>query len=342
MRKELELFKGKTLTFNAYFHRFGYMRSNTLSVLVEKVCLGNTMVTEHAWLEYVEAFKDISINSGDKITFTATIIEYDKKEGTDYGLANIKNIEVVEKIGRGTALADVEHHTFKVQQERNVWRQIKGDKKNFIHDASLEVQENTTILPDDKIEIELIKIKDGGYMEYAWKVERLERWNKGAFFNPLYFGQAIVVYGFYQIYLPDDLYFKMKDFYFKTFFSKPEITLPYMHNQVHYVKPDKFKHRKFLNFREDGTAIVEAEELKEREYTFKNLKEKLSNMADTAIFDLIQETYGTTTTIDIYLNERSMKHKDFEFLLTKVCNTFTSSSVPLKCRFLDCINKKES
>jgi hypothetical protein len=335
MRKELAAYQGQEITVRAYFHRFGYKRNNTLSVLVEKVYYENDMLTEHSWIEYTDEFKNLDINSGDLISFNATVVQYEKKESTDYGLSNINNIKILSKCGREINISNILHFTFDVQPERDVWKEIKGDKRVFKHNADLEIQDDVTILPDDKIEIELYKIKENGFLEYAWKVERIGRWNKGAFFNPITYGQALVVYGFYQIYLPEEIYFAIKDYYFKFMFSKTDLVLPYKHEMQYYVKPDKFKNRKFINYNSLGEKIEDEKIIEERDLIFKNFKDYISKFTDQEIFDLIQKTYNTTIYVDLYLNERSPNYKNFEFLVTKTSNTFTSSDVTFKSKFLD-------
>lgn len=339
MRDLLAIYKNKEINVRAYFHRFGYKRNNTLSVLVEKVFYDDLMLTEHSWIEYSDEFKNLDINSGDLISFNATVVQYEKKESTDYGLANIKNIKVLSKCGKDVTIDSILHFEFSVQAEKNVWKEIKGDKRTFIHNSELEVQDDVTILSDDEIEIELYKIKENGFLEYAWKVKRIGRWNKGAFFNPLTYGQALVVYGFYQIYLPEEIYFSIKDFYFKFMFSKTDLVLPYKHEMVYYVKPDKFKNRKFINYDSNGEKIEDENIILERDRIFKNLKEEISKLTDKEVFDLVRKTYNSTVYIDLYENPRSPSYKSFEFLVTKTANTFTSSDLVTKSKFLDIFQK---
>lgn len=339
MREELATYLNQEIPIRAYFHRFGYKRNNTLSVLIEKVYYKNEMVTEHTWIEYSEEFKNLDINSGDLISFDATVVQYEKKESTDYGLANIRNIKILSKCGKDINLDSITHFEFNVESERTVWKKIKGEKRIFKHNAELEIQDDVTILPDDKIEIELYKIKENGLLEYAWKVDRLDRWNKGAYFNPITYGQALVVYGFYQIYLPEEIYFAIKDFYFKLMFSKTDVELPYKHEMQYYVKPDKFKNRKFINYNSKGEKIEDKNISAEREYIFKNMQEVLSEMNYKDIFNVVEQTYGNTVYIDAFLNERSPNYKNADFLITKTCNTFTSSDITTKSKFLDVLQQ---
>ena len=164
-------------------------------------------------------------------------------------------------------------------------------------------------------------------------------WNKGAYFNPITYGQALVVYGFYQIYLPEEIYFAIKDFYFKLMFSKTDVELPYKHEMQYYVKPDKFKNRKFINYNSEGEKIEDENISAEREYIFKNMQEVLSEMNYKDIFNVVEQTYGNTVYIDAFLNERSPNYKNVDFLITKTCNTFTSSDIATKSKFLDVLQE---
>lgn len=342
MREELATYLNQEIPIHAYFHRFGYKRNNTLSVLIEKVYYNSEMVTEHTWIEYFDEFKNLDINSGDMISFDATVVQYEKKDSTDYGLTNIKNIKILDHCGKNTYLNDILHFEFKVEPEQTVWKEIKGDKRVFKHNSNLEIQDDVTILPNDNIEIELYKIKENGYIEYAWKVDRIGRWNKGAFFNPISYGQALVVYGFYQLYLPEEIYFAIKDFYFKMIFSHTDIVLPLKNEMKYYVRPDKFKNRKFINYDAAGNKIEDESITEERDYIFKNLKDVLSKMSPEDIFSVVKDTYDSTVYIDAYLNDRSQNYKNFEFLITKTSNTFTSSDISTKSKFLDKIQAKRN
>lgn len=333
MRDILKPLENEEITVKAYFHRFGYKRNNSLSVLVEKVSFNDILLTEHTWIEYSEEFKNIEINSGDQISFTATVVQYTKKEGTDYGFANIKNIKVLSHCGKSTDLNTIKYFKFTIPEQQTVWKEIKGEKRTFVHNSELEIQEDVTIKAGDIIEIELHKIKNTGYMEYVWRIERHDRWNKGAFFNPISYGQALVVYGFYQIYLPEDIFFAIKDFYFKLMFSKTNIELPYTHEHEHYVKPDKFKNRKFLNYNSSGEKLDD-KSIKVRTSIFKELPYYISLMSEEELIN-ISKIFENVTYIDVYNNEHSKNYKNKKFLNEKVMNTFNSSNITTKCEFLD-------
>lgn len=336
MRTGLEKFKGQTLVFSAFFHRFGYKRGDSLAVLIEKVYHDGVMVTEHTWVPYSDEFRNLEINSGDHICFEATVTDYEKADSMDFGLKDAKNIHILNACGKKVSLDDISHFVFSVQPEMSVWRRIKGDKKEFRQDSDLEIQENVTIVPGDVVEIELLKIRDNGAMEYAWKIERDGRWNKGAIFNPIKYGQALIVYGFYQIYLPEEIYFTIKDYFFKLGYSMVnEITLPYRHEMKYYEKPDKFKNRKILNFDGEGRKITDKAVIEKRDRIFRNLREELEQAGPEKVLDILEKVYGTTSSVAPYLNERSPKFGDISFLMTKTANVFTSSPAEVKSRFLD-------
>lgn len=339
MRTNLEKFKGQTLVFSAFFHRFGYKRGDSLAVLIEKVYHNGIMVTEHTWVPYSDEFKNLDINSGDQICFEATVTDYEKADSMDFGLKDAKNIHVLNACGKNVSVKDITHFVFEIQPEMSVWKRIKGDKKEFRQNSDLEVQENVTIIPGDVVEIELLKIRDNGAMEYAWKIERDGRWNKGAIFNPIKYGQALIVYGFYQIYLPEEIYFIIKDYFFKLGYSKvDEITLPYKNEMKYYKKPDKFKNRKIINYDGEGRKIEDEDVIERRDYVFRNLKDELEKAGAEKVLEILEKVYGTTSSVAPYLNERSPKCGDIDFLMTKTANVFTSSPVAVKSRFLDLLS----
>lgn len=339
MRDELKQYNGEELELTGFFHRLGYIGGDALSLLIEKVSLDGRVITEHVWVPYSEELKELDINSGDSILFNATVARYEKKEGVDYGLSNINNIRILSKSGKEVKVGDIKYNKFTVAKRSLAWSSIKGTKKRFTHNKNLEVQPDITISVGDTIEIELVKIKEAGYMEFAWKASSHRRWNKGAFFNPVRYGQAIVIYGFYQIFIPEEIYFQMKDFYFKTFFTKTEISLPYQNDMVHYVKPVKFKHRAFTQFDSAGNRITDELIINKREDICSTIDNIISNLDDNSVRDIIESVYGPNAQILDYYKSSSDKFQNRTFLNTRLFNMFKSSPSDVKCKFIDIISE---
>lgn len=344
MRENLAAYAGKTITnVGAIFSRFGYKRGfgNALSVLLNNVSYEGEMLTEHAWVSCKDEFKDVEINHGDFIVFDCCIGAYSKVDGSDYGIEKIENIRVIKRSGHEVTIDDVKYFSFFVREKRDVWSHIKGSKSEFVHDASREIQKDITIVPGDQIEIELEKIDERGYMVFAWKVKSHGRWNKNAMFNPLKSGQALIIYGQYQIFLPDTIYFLLKDFYFKYKFSKPNVELPFYNEMVHYEKPQKFKHRYFINYDENGDMIQDEELIEKRLNTFNRREEIMRSMTDDEIFDFTQEVFGSVVYIRAYKAENSDNYQNYDFLITKMLNTFNSADDKGKSRFLRIMLERE-
>lgn len=344
MRTNLAAYAGKTINnMGAIFSRFGYKRGfeNTLSVLLNNVSYEGEMLTEHAWVSCKDEFKDIEINHGDYIVFDGYIGKYSKVEGSDYGIEKISNIKVIKHSDEEITVDDIKYFSFHVKEKSEVWSHIKGAKSEFVHDANREVQKDITIMPGDKVEIELERIDEKGYMSFAWKVESHGRWNKHAMFNPLKSGQALIIYGKYQLFLPDTVYFMLKDFYFKYRFSKPNVELPYINEMEHYEKPQKFKHRYFINYDEEGNLINDEDLVNERLNIFQRREEILRSMSDDEIFDFTQEVFNSVVYIRSYKSDRSENYQNYEFLITKILNTFNSADDKGKSRFIRIMLERE-
>lgn len=335
MRDRLELLQGQRITIRAFFHRFGYTRREGMSVLLEKITGENGLLTEHAWIPYSEEFKSISLTSGDRIELDVLVKAYDKQDGVDYGFGDIQNIKMYEKGKKIINLDNVSYFSFTVKKERAVWSKIKGDKEVFIHNEKRQVQKDITILQGDRIEIELHKIKENKDIEFVWRIEREGRWNKHALFNPLKYGQALHIYNNYRIYLSEFVYFALKDFYFKVYFSKTDIEIPYTHELVHYSKPTKFKYRKVINYDINGNLIQDETVIKEREYIFNHSTEIMNSMSKEEIFTLFEEQYGTTKGLQPFLNPHNPYYNDLVFLYKKAENTLQSSPVDVKNKVVD-------
>ncbi|WP_249029029.1 hypothetical protein [Tannockella kyphosi] len=335
MREELEKYVNKSIRLKAYFHRFGYTRGDILSVLLEKVRDGETILTQHAWISYSDEFKNIEITSGDEIEFSAEVRQYEKVHGTDYGFWHIKDIEIIEKYAIETGIQPLSYFSFRVQKEQQAWKSIKGEKKKVILNDKKQIQKDVRVLEGDKIEIELFKIRPNGMVEYVWKIKREDRWNKGGYFNPLKYGQAISIYGKTKIYLPEKIYFKMKDTYFKLFYSKTDITLPYDHELVHYQKPLKFKYREITMYDINGVRIENKEIIEHRQYILENMETILSDIPYCDFYDFTQTFFSINVFFKVFHDIQKEDGYDEMFLRDNVQKHVQSSNLSVKREILD-------
>lgn len=336
MRFELEKYNGQTIKIQAFFHRFGYTNHNGMSVLLQKVRTNNLLLTSHTWISYTEDFKSLDLNTGDELEFEAFVKMYEKNSGLDYGITDIKNIQVISKSSKQLDLNSIKYLNFTVQKKQEVWKNIKGDKIEFIHDENLEIQKDITILEGDKIFIELFKIKSNGAFEFVWKVERQNRWNKCAYFNPIAYGQALVIYGCYQLFIPEDIYFTLKDFYFKIFYSKPNIEIPSKYELIHYQKPPKFKSRRIVLYKNEE-LLTDENIIKKREYIYNNINIIFSNLEPKDISNLLISLFDSDNRISFFYDENSKYYKNREFLNTKIVNIYKSCSIDEKILIVDYI-----
>jgi len=335
MRDNLKQYSGQVVTdITAVFYRLGYIENGVLSVLLGNVSRYGEQLTEHAWAPYPEELKNIDITNGDIIKFDAYIDAYEKKDGIDYGIEKMTNIRVIKRRNPEITVDDIKYFKFVVKEQNYVYEYIKGEKKNFIHDETREIQKDITIRPGDTIEIEIEKVHADGHLEYAWKIDRFDRWNRHAFFNPERSGQALFIYSKHKIFLPENIYFVMKDFYFKTRFTKPNLALPYIHDMEHYIKPDKFKHRYFINYDKDGNAIDDTDLINDRKAVYQDRENILNNMSDEDVINFFEKTYGNKKPFKKYFSPEAKEYNDGAFLRTKTLCIFNSSNVASKSTFV--------
>ncbi|WP_249029792.1 hypothetical protein [Tannockella kyphosi] len=335
MRTELEEYCQKKISVQAIFHHFGYTRKNGVSILLNQVKVDEKLLCEHVWIAYQEEFQLLNISNGTLLEFDANVTRYQKSTGYDYGFFDIHNIKVVGQCDDELVIDSVGFYSFPIKKHQAVWQSIKGEKQVFLHDETREIQQDIHILSDDQIDIELYKIKEYGVIEFVWRIKRENRWNKGAMFNPIKYGQAIMVYSNYLIYLPESIYFELKDFYFKVYYSKTNIHLPYLHETRYYQKPKKFKDRKVIFYDHNQKLIEDKEWIQKREYIYYELENILKTMEEKDIDAIYDFVYHTNVHIKAYYSNTSAYFMQRDYLINKTMNCFRSASIDEKRKYIE-------
>lgn len=340
MRKDLSTHVGETVhDISGRFRRFGYKGNsnlNRLAILLDDININDEIKTGHSWISVAnDALENIEIHKHDVIVFDAVVEQYTKRNGIEtYGFSNISNIRIKHRSGEPEAtLEDVSHMFFKANSSTSVWKGIKGNKQLFLHDENREVQRDVCISADDTIELELKEIKTNGQMVYVWHVVGQDRWNSDAVINPLIGGQSVTLYHNYKLFLPDDLYFLIKDFFFRIFFSKSEITIPFKREMIYYKKPEKFKHRYFLNYDEFDNE-EEPEIIQKKKYVYENLQQVVDNISDELIIQMTKEVFDNIHSLAVFTNPASPHYLDNAYIKEKIINVFTSAVPATKSKFL--------
>lgn len=344
MRKNLIGRNGEKLTnATALFDRFGYQKTGynfnkdtPYSVLLRDVRdeHGNPVIG-HCWIPITTEFKNVNVNKGDRVSFDTAIEEYAKSAGTDYSLAYINNINVIESNpDTDLTVKDVCYFRFQVKESSEGWTSIRGSKCLLVHDDTAEIRESFTINAGDTIEFELSKIKEKGTFEYNWRTVENGVWSRNAYFDPNSFGQMMMIYHKYKIVIPDPIYFVLKDFYNKVKLSDAGIELPYKNASVFYIGSIPANEYTLVSIDERDNKIEDMTQIKELVSTSMTLDHILYNIPIDDLNNIFTNMMGDHDLFKFFSDTNDKRCGNRNILVQKAKKQYNKLSLSEKRKFL--------
>ena len=233
-RTELAPYLGLLLEFEGIFQRFGYTKKETdgkgTPLLVSHIKLNGEYLLDHSWISITDEFKDIEVNSGDRIIFKSRVSQYVSEFPMfirGYKLSGMHDIEVIDRSKKDVvSLNDVK--TFKTSVY-NV--PLISHKKGRSKKIERRYNDHAKTMEELRIGGELrlrLRSIEGKSMYYDFSIND-SNFKSGAVFNH-YERNKIVINETAIIELGKEDYTKLSLFYFKVMLTKTDISLPYKSN----------------------------------------------------------------------------------------------------------------
>lgn len=226
MRTELVPYIDKEIRIKGTFLDFGWnYYSNEPTILVRNIYLNDEFLTKHTWITVGDKLKDVELDKFDIIEFTTTVERYLKDSGDeDVAMEGIFDVEVLEKGRFKTELEGVFNFSFTLDENVCV-------KKSF-GKPEVEVKQRFNfpkayqgINPGEEVVMEIYAFRPNA-IELKFKTESMQYFSKRMFFNPVKNGQCVKLNGKHKIYIPKDVYRRLKELFFKVYYTKTEYEIP--------------------------------------------------------------------------------------------------------------------
>lgn len=226
MRAELSSYNNTTIRVTGTFLDFGWnFYEKKPTVLIRNIRLNGEPVTDHMWITVSDELKEIELDKFDFIEFTTNIEHYQKDNGDeDYAMQSIQEVKVLKKSSFVTDLENIFDFSFIIEDSVTAKKSFGKDEVEIQQELRLP-QSLRRISVGENMHVEFHALREDGF-EFRFKTDSMHFYSKKLYFNPVKNGQSFVLYGKHKFYIPRDIYRRLKELYFKIYFTKTEYTVP--------------------------------------------------------------------------------------------------------------------
>lgn len=240
MRTELRPYNNTKIRVAGTFMDFGWnFYENKPTVLIKKIYHKNQWLTEHVWITISDELKEVELDKFDQIEFTTLIEEYTKDNGeSGYSMQTMEDVSVIVKSGYRTDIEDIFDFSFIIGENDTAKRNFGKEEKEVDQKLNLP-QYLKGIQNGEKMHVEFRAIKKDAF-EFRFKTDSMHYYCSKLYFNPIKNGQSLYLWK-NKIYIPKDIYRRLKELYFKVYYTKTSL------NQGRFEPRKAFGKKDYLN-----------------------------------------------------------------------------------------------
>ncbi len=222
MRKKLAQYEGQNIRLTGVFIEISYVREKDEYIaLIKPVKKDGYVVADHAWITIGDSFKLLELDKFDVIQFDAQVEAY-KKHGDqiDYGLKDMDKVTILKKGDGYNYINKIQQFSFTVIAEQQI--KLYGQSSKIVkQDLTKPLARGINLQVGDKVTCRFMKASNNRLI-FQLRTDHMEtgEWVNKIIFNPIHNNQSLSVRGYFNIYIPHDIYSDLKRAFFKVMCTK--------------------------------------------------------------------------------------------------------------------------